>query len=171
MNVKRVAIAIGVVGAGLSAALAHADPARFPDMSGYTSVNIADYRIDTTTPGHPSSGTYFVTPDGVICNFSTVQAQCSGNNLPGVPPAVSQPADGNSAVNWIGTRTGLKQTNDSPVPNPFNGQQIKVLPPFHSITVSGMICGVDDKSTTACKDSQGRGFILSPSWSGWLPKV
>src|SRR5882757_9154285 len=43
--------------------------------------------------------------------------------------------------------------------------------PFHSITFNGATCGVDDSGTTACEDSQGRGFILSPAWSGWLPKV
>lgn len=47
----------------------------------------------------------------------------------------------------------------------------KVLQPFHTLTVYGVTCGVDDKGTTASKDPQGRGFVLSPSWSGWLPKI
>ncbi|QCR71458.1 hypothetical protein FCV17_06315 [Mycobacterium avium subsp. hominissuis] len=33
------------------------------------------------------------------------------------------------------------------------------------------ICGVDNSGTTACKDPQGRGFVLSPHGSGWLPHV
>ncbi|MBZ4620668.1 hypothetical protein GBO18_12020, partial [Mycobacterium avium subsp. hominissuis] len=35
----------------------------------------------------------------------------------------------------------------------------------------GVVCGVDDSGTTACKDPQGRGFVLSPHGSGWLPHV
>jgi len=46
-----------------------------------------------------------------------------------------------------------------------------VLSPFHTLTVFGVTCGVDDKKMTACKDPQGRGFVLSPSWSGWIPKA
>jgi hypothetical protein len=163
------AVTCGVTAFGVGAA--SASPPIFPDLSGYTPVNISDYRIDTTTPGHPSSGTYFVTPDGVICNFSSLQPQCRGNNFPAVPPAASDPARGLNRVNWIGTVTGLKQTNEGSPVNPVNGQPIKTLPPFHSITVGGAICGVDDKGTTACKDAQGGGFVLSPQGSGWLPKV
>lgn len=173
MIVKTLTIAAAgaVLTAAITACTAHAEPSKFPDLSGYTPVNIADYRIDTTTPGHPSSGTYFLTPDGITCNFPIGAAQCSGNNLPGVPPATSNPAAGINMVNWVGTDTGLKQTNEGPASDVINGQQIKTLPPFHSITVSGVICGVDDKKMTACKDPQGRGFVLSPAWSGWLGKI
>ena len=163
------ALATGV--AAVSVCTAYANPPQFPDLSGYAPVNIADYRIDTTTPGQPSTDTYFITPDGVICNFTSVQAQCSGNNLPAIPPAVSEPARNLNRVNWIGTVTGLKQTTEGAVPSVLNGQAIKTLPPFHSISVFGAVCGVDDKGTTACKDSKGRGFVLSPQGSGWLPKV
>jgi hypothetical protein len=51
------------------------------------------------------------------------------------------------------------------------GPTFKTLPPMHSITVSGVICGVDDAGTTACKKAQARGFVLSPHGSGWLPHV
>ncbi|MBS9535178.1 hypothetical protein KIH27_16445 [Mycobacterium sp. M1] len=53
----------------------------------------------------------------------------------------------------------------------IHDQPIKTLPPFHSIALGGVICGVDDAGTTACKDPQGRGFVLSPKGSGWLPHV
>ena len=151
--------------------LASADTPNFPDLYSYTPVDIADYRIDTTTPGHPSSGTYFVTPDGVVCNFASLPAQCRGNNFPSVPPAVSDPARNLNRINWIGTVTGLKQTNEGPVGTTVHDQLLKTLPPLHSISVSGAICGVDDAGITACKDAQGRGFILSQAWSGWLPDV
>lgn len=156
---------------GVQAPASHADPPPFPALGGYAPVNIADYRIDTTTPGHPSSGTYFLTPDGVVCNFSSLQPQCRGNNLPAIPPAASEPSKGLNRSNWIGTVTGLKQTNEGSPTDTFNGQPIKTLPPLHSITIGSAICGVDNQGTTACKDAQGRGFILSPAWSGWLPKV
>lgn len=84
MTATALSFAVGVVGTvALSACTAHAEPSKFPDMSGYTPVNIADYRIDMTTPGHPSSGIYFLTPDGILCVFPIGAAQCSGNNLPG----------------------------------------------------------------------------------------
>lgn len=185
MTAKTIAVTVGLISAALlSACTATAEPtttpteppksgdaARFPDLSSYTPVDIVDYRIDTTSPGHPSSGTYFLTPDGIMCNFPTLVAQCMGNNLPGVPPAASNPSAGANGVNWISTDGGLKQTNAAPASGVVLGQQIKTLPPFHSITVSDVTCGVDDKGTTACKDPQGRAFVLSPSWSGWIPKV
>jgi hypothetical protein len=175
MTAKTLTFTASVVGvAVLSACNASAEPhnSRFPDLSGYTLANIADYRIDTTSPGMPSSGTYFLTPDGISCNFTSTQAQCTGNNFPAVPPATSNPAAGINRVNWIGTETGLQHTND-PISsgNTALGQTIKTLPPFHSIEVTGIKCGVDDNRTTACQDPKGRGFILSPSWSGWLQHV
>ena len=172
MIAKALAVAAATTGVvALSVGTSSAAPPNFPDLSGYTPVNIADYRVDTTTPGHPSSGTYFVTPDGVICNFSSLQPQCRGNNFPAVPPAASDPARGLNRANWIGTVTGLKQTNEGTPTNVVNGHPIKTLPPLHSITVGSAVCGVDDAGMTACKDSQGRAFVLSPQGSGWLPKV
>jgi len=172
MIAKALAVATVIAGvAALSGATSSASPPAFPDLSGYTPVDVVDYRIDTTTPGHPSSGTYFITPDHVVCNFSTLQPQCRGNNFPAVPPAASDPARGLNRANWIGTVTGLKQTNEGSPPDVFNGQPIKTLPPLHSISVGGAVCGVDDKGTTACEDSQGRGFVLSPQGSGWMPNV
>ncbi|WP_211285840.1 hypothetical protein, partial [Mycobacterium timonense] len=119
----------------------------------------------------PLPTVYFLTPDGVVCNFTPDQAQCSGNNLPSVPPAPSHPDAGITGVNWIGTTTGLKQTNEGEPSRVVDGHPVKTLPPGHSITVDGIICGVDNSGTTACKDPQGRGFVLSPHGSGWLPHV
>jgi hypothetical protein len=172
MIAKALAVAAATTGfAAFSVCTAAADTPRFPDISAYTPVNVADYSIDTTTPGMPNSQIYFVTPDGVICNISSLQAQCSGNNLPSIPPAASDPSRSLNRVNWIGTLTGLKQTTEGAVPNPLNGQDIKTLLPLHSIAAFGAICGVDDRGTTACKDSKGRGFVLSAQGSGWSPKV
>ncbi len=161
-----IAAAGAVLTAAITACTAHAEPSKFPDLSGYTPVNIADYRIDTTTPGMPSSQIFFLTPDGIPCTFSTGTAGCKGDNLPGVP------AEDKDPFTYIDTVTGIQPANStSYVNNTIRGQQIKTLPPFHSITVSGVICGVDDKKMTACKDPQGRGFVLSPAWSGWLGKI
>jgi hypothetical protein len=120
----------------------------------------------------PSSKVVFLTPDGIPCDFMIEQAQCTGNNFPGVPPVATDPTKGLNGANWIGTLTRLKKTGNPISTNgTFRDQPIKTLPPFHSITFNGMICGVDDARTTACKDGEGQGFILSPQWSGWLPKV
>jgi hypothetical protein len=91
--------------------------------------------------------------------------------LPAVPPAASNPNAGITGVNWIGTTTGLKQTNEGEPSRVIDGHPVKTLPPGRSITVNGVICGVDNAGTTACKDPQGRGFVLSPRGSGWLPHV
>jgi|KBSSwiStaDraftv2_1062776.scaffolds.fasta_scaffold11275_4 hypothetical protein len=164
------AITAGV--AAFCATPAHADPPRFPDLGGYMPVSAADYTIDTTSPGIPSNSVVFLTPDGIVCNFVIDQAQCTGNNFPAVPPVATDPAKGLNGANWIGTSTGLKKTGNPTITgNTYRGEPIKTLPAFHSIAFNGMICGVDDARVTACKDSQGRGFILSPAWSGWLPKV
>lgn len=156
----------------LSACSAHADSPKFPDLSGYSAVNITDYDISIPNPGRPPDQTvYFLTPDGIICDFTSDEALCRGNNLPGIKPAPSNPDAGITGVNWIGTTTGQKQTNEGEQSRVIQGQPIKTLPPFHSITVNGIICGVDNSGTTACKDPQGRGFVLSPHGSGWLPHV
>lgn len=173
MDIKKLAgISTLVVAACSVACAAHADPPKFPDLSAEASVNVGDYTIDVPNPGRqPLATVYFLTPDGVVCNFATDQAQCSGNNLPGVPPAPSSPNAGITGVNWIGTTTGLKQTNEGEPSRVIDGHPVKTLPPGHSITVNGIICGVDSSGTTACKDPQGRGFVLSPHGSGWLPHV
>ncbi|BBY13128.1 hypothetical protein [Mycobacterium marseillense] len=151
---------------------AHADPPYFPDLSADAPVNVRDYAIDVPNPGRPPLPTvYFLTPDGIICSFIANEALCRGNNLPAIPPAPSNPAAGITGVNWIGTTSGLKQTNEGEQSKVIGGQPIKTLPPLHSITVDGIICGVDNSGTTACKDPQGRGFVLSPHGSGWLPHV
>lgn len=156
----------------VQSSVANADEPTFPDLSRYVPVNVDDYVIDTTTPGMPSSGVYFRTPDGIICNFTLEQPQCVGNNFPAVPPVKTDPSRGLIGSNWIGTLTKLKKTNEAEFPDGIvHGQPVKSLSPMHSITFYGMTCGVDDARTTACKDAQGRGFILSPTWSGWLPKV
>lgn len=173
MIMKTLAMVSALVGAPLvGACTAHADPPSFPDLSGYTPANIKDYEISVPNPGRPPDPTvYFLTPDGIVCKFTLDQAACSGNNLPSIPPAPSNPEAGMNGVNWIGTTSGLNQTSGGEPSRVVNGQPIKTLPPSHSLTVNGFICGVDNSGTTACKDPQGRGFVLSPRGSGWLPHV
>lgn len=172
MHFWRLLAITAVCSAVAHAAEARADTPTFPDLSGYTPVNFADYAIDTSTPGFTTSTIAFLTPDGISCDFMIEQAQCTGNNFPNVPRVKTDPARGLNGANWIGTLTKLKKTGNPVAPNGMlRGQPLKPLPPFHSITFNGMTCGVDNARTTACKDGEGRGFILSPTWSGWLPKV
>ncbi|WP_236978351.1 MULTISPECIES: SUR7/PalI family protein [Mycobacterium] len=138
-------------------------------MSNYTPANPDDYMWQTENPGRPNKlTTYgFRTPDGVECTFGqSSSASCVGNRLPSIPP-VCDPPKRNYGANEISTDIGLREVgmpcDDTSLSN--------VLPPFHTLTVFGVTCGVDDKGTTACKDPQGRGFVLSPTWSGWIPKI
>jgi hypothetical protein len=146
---------------------AQADPPSFPDINNYAPVDPQDYAVDTSTPGIPSTGTYFLTPDGILCGFSPgLGVGCTGNNLPAIPPATG------GRVNEIGTNTPLRQTSVSiGTGGTVHGHPVNTLPPLHSIVVTGIACGVDGSGTTACKDSQGHGFVLSPAGSGWLPHV
>lgn len=149
----------------------HANPIKFPDMSAYTAVNIEDYTIALPNPRRePLKEVFFLTPDGITCKFSNpAGAGCTGNNFPGIPAAPSDPAAGKPGANSIMTDGGLSTTNAIyAVDNAVQGHPIKVLPPFHSIVVNGVICGVDNAGTTACKDPQGRAFVLSLNGSGWL---
>lgn len=167
MRVKNFTAIAAIIGAFLvGPGAAHADAPQFPDLSSYTPVNATDYRVDASTPGISATQVFFLTPDAIVCSFLSGQAQCTGNNLPGIPPA-SPASRGSQRVNWIGTMSRLQQiTPSGPTPN-----GVKTLPPSHTITVDGIICGVDKSGTTACKDPQGRGFVLSPHGSGWLPHV
>jgi hypothetical protein len=151
----------------------HAGPPQFPDLARYTPVNATDYLIALPSPGRAvSNQTYFLTPDGITCGFLSESAGCTGNNFPNIPPLAADPASGAEGENSIATDSGLSTTN-APIASDgkVQGHQIKTLPPLHSITVNGVICGVDDAHTAACKDAQGRGFVLSPHGSAWLPHV
>jgi hypothetical protein len=163
-------VATALVNALTTGPSARADTPPFPDLTGYAPVNVADYfiAVANTGRGEPIALVYFLTPnpDHLSCDIASGAAQCAGNDLPGIPPA------GANRVNWIATDTGVTQSN---VPiesgHKVNGRWIKVLPPWHSITMDGVICGVDNAHLTACKDPHGRGFVLSPRGSSWLPHV
>lgn len=166
-------IAIAIAGAAVTATFAvtplgNAEPPKFPDMSGYTPVNPQDYTIDLPNPGrpYPQSQVYFLTPDGITCTFIDSAARCTGNNLPAIPPAAD---DGLGGVNRVGTDIGQKTTKNPIRQDPEH--PFKTLSPFHSLTIGGVTCGVDDAKMTACKDQQGRGFVLSPRGSGWLEHI
>ncbi|MCV7076954.1 hypothetical protein [Mycobacterium szulgai] len=156
-------------------AVTHADPPTFPDLTNYTPVNIGDYAIEIPNPGRGSSSeVFFLTPDGNACTLVNSGAECTGNNFPGIPAVSQDPPRGLAGVNGIRTDTGLQPTN-APVAGADNtvmGHPIRPLPPLHSIALNGAICGVDNAGSTACKDAQGRGFLISPQQGTvWLPHV
>jgi hypothetical protein len=159
-----------IAAAATTSCRAQAEPPKFPDLSSYAQVNAGDYLISYDTPGIRVSGTYFLTPNGISCSMTIgAYAGCSGNNFPGVPPAT--PTEGGTPhVNTISTSSPIRPISDATgLDGTIRDQPIKTLPPSHSISLGGVMCGVDGSGTTACKDPQGRGFILSPSWSGWFP--
>ncbi|ETB30202.1 hypothetical protein O977_17015 [Mycobacterium avium subsp. paratuberculosis 10-5975] len=136
-------------------------------MSGYAPVDASDYAIALPNPGHlPLKEMHFVTPDGITCGFGNPPAAgCTGNNLPGIGPENKNP------YTYVGTDTGIQPATSTPYVNSAIQNQIRTLAPFHTITVEGVVCGVDNSGTTACKDAQDRAFILSPHGSKWLPHV
>jgi len=153
----------------------HADPPTFPNLTNYAPVSIGDYAIEIPNPGRGSSSeVFFLTPDGNACTLVNSGAECTGNNFPGIPAVPQDPARGLVGVNGIRTDIGLQPTN-APVAaadNTVMGHPIRPLPPLHSIAFNGAICGVDNAGTTACKDAQGRGFLISPQQGTvWLPHV
>jgi len=85
---------------------------------------------------------------------------CKGDNLPGVQAKDKHP------YTDIGTDSGIQPSTSTSYNNGLiKGHKIKTLPAFHSITADAVICGVDDAHTTAFKDAQGRGFVMSPRGS------
>jgi hypothetical protein len=148
-----------------------ADSPRFPDLGSYTPVNVGDYTVELPNPGRaPIEDVVFMTPGGVPCGFlpgaggTQGTVGCTSDRFPGV--------NTEGPYTYIDTALGVQNAGSTPYSDgSIQDHKISVLPPFHSIAFAGMICGVDDKDTTACKDSQRRGFVLSPAWSGWLPKA
>jgi hypothetical protein len=163
-----VTVAAATLGvAVITSVAAHAGPPAFPDLSGYTPVNVDDYVIDLPNPGRGFLGqVFFLTPDGVPCGFTAGLAGCTSSHLPGIPNT------GTIRYSFIGTDTGAQPAGSTPfVNNTIQGHQVKTLPPRHSITSQGVTCGVDGLGMTACADQQGRGFILSAAWSGWSAHI
>lgn len=75
-------MSLAAVGVGTPA---HAQP-MFPDLSGYTPVNVADFTIAIPNPGGGSSNSiFFLTPDANACMLVDAAAKCTGNNFPGMP--------------------------------------------------------------------------------------
>lgn len=176
MNIKALlsgAAAVLISGSVLAGQwqVAQADTPKFPALDGYTPVNQRDYTIALPNPGRaPTEKVFFATPDGLFCSFDPGDdaiagvAGCTGTKLPGTPAL--------GPYTSISTINGPQADTSTPfVDGAIQGHKVAVLPPLHSIAVSGFVCGVDDKGTTACKDPQGRGFLISPSWTGWIPKV
>ena len=152
-------------------AVGNADTPKFPDIDSYTPVNAKDYTIELPNPGRaPTEKVFFATPDGLFCSFDPGDdaiagvAGCTGTKLPGTPAL--------GPYTSISTINGPQADTSTPfVDGAIQGHKVAVLPPLHSIAVSEFVCGVDDKGMTACNDTKGRGFLISPSWTGWLPKV
>ncbi len=151
----------------LCACHANAEPPKFPDLNSYAAVNVDEYVILLPNVGRePIRAVYFLTPDGIRCGFLSGSAGCTGDNIPGVAEKDKNP------YTYVSTGSGIEPTASTPYKNgQIQGHELKPLPPRHSISVEGSICGVDDAGTTACKGSDGGGFVLSKLGSTWFPKV
>lgn len=180
MTRRIVRISRGLLACALSAYALHSAPTShasvpvFPDLATYIPVDVKDYQVEESSPGHTNIFTKFLTPDGIPCSFESTGAGCVASNFPGVSvPAPSFPySDGTgftlrTGVFGISTNIWLRSFSSLPA----DTSNVKTLPPGHSITQHGLTCGVDAAMMTACIDPQGQGFMLSPTWSGWLPHV
>lgn len=162
-TVSLTALAIGLIGS----CTANAEPPEFPDIKSYKPVDVQEYTISLPNTGsEPIDFVYFQTPDGLLCSFLSGEAGCTGDNIPGVSAKDKNP------YTDIGTDSGIKPMGSTPFINGrVQGHEVKVLPALHSITVDGSTCGVDDKGTTACRDSHQRGFVISPHGTAWFPHI
>lgn len=170
MTTPRMIVAVAAVGliaaSACSSTPSHADPV-FPDLSSNASANPSDYSVTIPNfhPHDPTNAIYFLTPEGIPCNFHTDSVECIGN-IPGVAGNDKNP------YTSVSTASGIKATPSTPYSNgSIQGQPIRPLPPMQSITVAGDLCGVDGAGSTACKDFQGRGFVISQQGARWVPHV
>jgi hypothetical protein len=70
MLAKTLVMATGIISLIMTSCMAHADPPTFPDFSSYTPVNAQDYTIGLPNTGRaPLNTVYFLTPDGITCDF------------------------------------------------------------------------------------------------------
>ncbi len=164
---RRIVIAVATTGlVAMSACTkSHADPV-FPDPSGYPRVDVFDYGIPLPNPPHdPTNAIYFLTPEGIPCNFHTGSVACIGS-IPGVPDNAKSP------YTSVSTDSGIQAATSTPYSDgSIQGHPIKALPPQQALAAGGAFCGVDASGATACKDSQGRGFVISQQGTRWLPRV
>lgn len=67
---KMLAAFAAILSAFMAGCNAHADTPKFPDINGYSQVNVTDYTIGLPNTGRaPLNTVYFLTPDGITCDF------------------------------------------------------------------------------------------------------
>lgn len=161
---RRIMIAVAATSliATCACTKSHADSV-FPHPSGYPRVNVFDYGIALPNPPHdPTNAIYFLTPEGIPCNFHTGSVAC----IPGVPDNAKNP------YTSVSTGSGIQAATSTPYSDgSIQGHPLKALPPQQALAAGGTFCGVDASGATACKDSQGRGFVISQQGTRWLPHV
>ncbi|GAB4924413.1 hypothetical protein MAHJHV45_47970 [Mycobacterium avium subsp. hominissuis] len=63
---KMLAAFAAILSAFMAGCNAHADTPKFPDINGYSQVNVTDYTIGLPNTGRaPLNTVYFLTPDGI----------------------------------------------------------------------------------------------------------
>jgi hypothetical protein len=116
-------------------------------------------------PHDPTNAIYSLTPQWVPCNVHTDGVECIGN-VPGVADNDRNP------YTSISTASGIKAAGSTPYSKgTVQGQPIRTLLALQSLAVAGHLCGVDSAGGIACKDFQGRGFVISEQGTRWLPHV
>lgn len=158
-----VAVTSGLAAIGLTGtATANATPPGFPDITGFTQVDPAQFARPLTRSQRWESGYFFFrTPDGISCAIGPT-SWCVGA-LPGLTArqqsACSSVHQGESPTEPF----AYGQSDQACVPT-----DDPILTPGHKLTIDAyeITCAVGTGSTTACiNTATNHGFVLRPSGS------
>jgi hypothetical protein len=138
-----------------TAATAPAGATDFPDFDGFEAVDANQFYQSRPYFG----GVLFATPNGMSCDNNAMNSLDDPN---AVVLSCTGPRPDRGPGNWkVRVATDKAATIEQGSSKPPEGGPYKLLPARHTISYQGILCGVDDKGTTACRVGD-HGFILAP---------
>lgn len=167
-----VSVASGLLAILAGAPVATAEPAGFPDLTGFvvaTDTHLAEYKQTS------QQMVRFSTPDGLYCGIGTLTAlaptvRCYGP-IPGIAdrtlkidPTAAAPCDFGVAQ-LLAANPGAISSYRGECPTDLAGAA--PLAPGQKVSLGTATCGVVPGGVTACIDTAdgGHGFVLQPSGS------
>lgn len=127
----------------------------FPNFDGFDAVDSNQYFQSRSYFG----GIVFSTPDGLSCDHNAMN---SLNDPSVVVLSCTGPRPDKGPGNWkVRVATDKAATLEQASSKPPEGGPYKLLPALHMISYEGILCGADDKGTTACRIGD-HGFVLTP---------
>jgi hypothetical protein len=167
MRLKRMAVLIMLAPA--LAPRAVAQPADFPDLSGFSAVPAEQYFVETTKTG-AARMLDFSTPYNSTCSFSregdgkySQYLRCTGRMADSADPCAF------GEIYWEPSKTSYDRTwEGSNCSNPYS--YAKLLNPGQKVSFLNVTCAVGDNRLVACLDTFNgeHGFVLRPSGSGFF---